>query len=524
MRELVGVAHAHLRNALSFTLLIPREETGIRRFCLWAIGLAVLTLRRIQPTPGFTSGAQVKVSHSAVAMTRVLTNMAVRNDWPLRRLFERAASGLPLASPHGVAPRAPSPARGCPGGRIHARGPPPAHGGQRPPVRRTITPLSGNVRAVGAGASQPANASGAALARARTVQRSALVGSHAIAAARQALIGLQSEHGYWVFELEADCTIPAEYILMMHFLDEIDPALQAKIAVYLRAHQAQHGGWPLYYNGELDISCSVKAYFALKLAGDSPEAAAHGAGAHGNSRARRRGARQRVHAHRAGIVRPGAVARACPISRSKSCCCRAGFRSISTRCPTGRARSWCRCSSCARSTARARNPRDGADRELFTTPPEQERNYFQLPPDRAGLLARTLPVASIVCARRIDPLIPQFVRRRALRRAEDWVLERLNGEDGLGAIFPAMVNALEAMVVRGYAADDPRRVTAKRALQKLLVVRELHGLLPAVRVTGVGHGAWPPWRMQEAGGAGGQCGRRARARLAAVAAIARPAG
>ncbi len=50
------------------------------------------------------------------------------------------------------------------------------------------------------------------------------------------------------------------------------------------------------------------------------------------------------------------------------------------------------------------------------------------------------------------------------------MLERLNGEDGLGAIFPAMVNALEAMVILGYAANDPRRVTAKRALQKLLVV------------------------------------------------------
>jgi farnesyl-diphosphate farnesyltransferase len=109
MRELVGLAHAHLRNALSFTLLIPGEEPGIRRFCLWAIGLAVLTLRKIARTPGFTSGAQVKVSRSAVAMTRILTNFAVRNDWMLKRLFERAAAGLPLASPAAV-PRPSRPA------------------------------------------------------------------------------------------------------------------------------------------------------------------------------------------------------------------------------------------------------------------------------------------------------------------------------------------------------------------------------------------------------------------------------
>jgi 4,4'-diapophytoene synthase len=105
MRELVGVAHAHLRNALSYTLLIPPAETGIRRFCLWAVGMAVLTLRKIQHTPGFTSGTQVKISHSAVAMTQVLSNLAVRNDWLLRRLFARATAGLPCASLS--APRAP---------------------------------------------------------------------------------------------------------------------------------------------------------------------------------------------------------------------------------------------------------------------------------------------------------------------------------------------------------------------------------------------------------------------------------
>jgi 4,4'-diapophytoene synthase len=97
MLELIGVAHRHLRNALTFTLLIPGEETGIRLFCLWALGLAALTLRKIQMTPGFTSGAQVKVSRSAVMMTRSLSTLSVRNDRMLKQLFERAARGLPLA-------------------------------------------------------------------------------------------------------------------------------------------------------------------------------------------------------------------------------------------------------------------------------------------------------------------------------------------------------------------------------------------------------------------------------------------
>jgi len=115
MRELVGVAHVHLRNALAYTLLMPPKETGIRRFCLWAIGLAVLTLRRIVATPGFTSGSQVKVSHAAVGLTQFSTNAAIRNNWLLQRLFNLAAMGLPLAAP-AVARRSPRPA-------LHLAGP-----------------------------------------------------------------------------------------------------------------------------------------------------------------------------------------------------------------------------------------------------------------------------------------------------------------------------------------------------------------------------------------------------------------
>jgi farnesyl-diphosphate farnesyltransferase len=97
MRDLIGVAHAHLRDALDYTLFIPGPETGIRRFCLWAIGLAVLTLQKIYKNPGFTAGSQVKISRRSVSMTRFLADLAVRNDWMLRRLFAQAARGLPLA-------------------------------------------------------------------------------------------------------------------------------------------------------------------------------------------------------------------------------------------------------------------------------------------------------------------------------------------------------------------------------------------------------------------------------------------
>ncbi|MGH8325150.1 MAG: phytoene/squalene synthase family protein, partial [Steroidobacteraceae bacterium] len=90
LTELIAVAHAHLRNAIAFTLLIPREESGIRRFCLWSVGLAVLTLRRIERNLDFTSGLEVKVSHASVALTRLTTSLAVRHDRVLMRLFDWA--------------------------------------------------------------------------------------------------------------------------------------------------------------------------------------------------------------------------------------------------------------------------------------------------------------------------------------------------------------------------------------------------------------------------------------------------
>jgi squalene-hopene/tetraprenyl-beta-curcumene cyclase len=290
----------------------------------------------------------------------------------------------------------------------------------------------------------------------------------AISEARDALISTQHAKGYWCFELEADCTISAEYIMMMHFLDEIDVNLECKIVNYLRGRQAEHGGWPLYHGGDFDISCSVKAYYALKLAGDSPQA-------------------PHMQRARAAILKRGGAAKANVFTRIAL----ALFGQLPWRgvpyIPVeimllprwfpfhlDRVSYWSRTVMvplfilCTRKPV-AKNPRKVDIRELFTTPPDQEKHYFQ----RDGWLKKAFLALDHI-GRVVDPLIPNMVRDRAMRKAESWMLARLNGEDGLGAIFPAMVNALEAMVILGYAADDPRRATAKRALQKLLVV---HGSL-----------------------------------------------
>src|SRR3954447_22572424 len=90
-----------------------------------------------------------------------------------------------------------------------------------------------------------------------------------IEAATNALLDRQQADGHWVFALEADATIPAEYVLLRHYLDEpVDAALEGKIAAYLRRIQGAHGGWPLFHAGDFDMSASVKAYFALKMIGE----------------------------------------------------------------------------------------------------------------------------------------------------------------------------------------------------------------------------------------------------------------
>jgi squalene-hopene/tetraprenyl-beta-curcumene cyclase len=85
------------------------------------------------------------------------------------------------------------------------------------------------------------------------------------------LLKQQRSDGHWVFELEADATIAAEYVVLQHFLGESNPALEAKIAICLRRLQGPHGGWSLFHGGAFNISASVKAYLALKLIGDAPD-------------------------------------------------------------------------------------------------------------------------------------------------------------------------------------------------------------------------------------------------------------
>ncbi len=280
------------------------------------------------------------------------------------------------------------------------------------------------------------------------------------------LRALQREDGHWLFPLEADATIPAEFILLNHFLDEVDPETEARLARYIRSRQGDHGGWPLFHGGPLDVSCTVKAYYALKLVGDRPDDA-------------------HMKRAREAVLAAGGAARSNVFTRIAL----ALFGQVPWRAVPAlpvemmflprwfpfhldKISYWSRCTVVPLTVLvalkpRARNPKGIGIEELFTVPPARERRYFA---PESGL--DRLVFAADRVLKTCDALVPRALRRRATNKALQWCLTRLNGEDGLGAIFPPMANLLMALDALGYAPDHEARRTARRAIDALLTEPE----------------------------------------------------
>lgn len=291
-----------------------------------------------------------------------------------------------------------------------------------------------------------------------------------IASATQALQGHQRADGHWVFELEADATIPAEYVLFRHQIGEPASAeLEAKIAVYLRRIQGAHGGWPLVHDGPLDVSASVKAYFALKMIGDSPDAPhmvrardairAHGGAEKANVFTRFLLAFFGVVSWRAVPVLPIEIMllpRWSPFHLTKI-----SYWARTTMVPL---------MVLAALKPRALNARGIGVDELFFQNPKSVKLSAKAPHQSMAwfLLFRGIDLVLRV----IEPLFPKKLRARAIAAAQAFVEERLNGEDGIGAIFPPMVNTVLMYDALGYPKDYPPRATTLRGIDKLLVIKE----------------------------------------------------
>ncbi|MDE2516526.1 MAG: squalene--hopene cyclase [Rhodospirillales bacterium] len=290
-------------------------------------------------------------------------------------------------------------------------------------------------------------------------------GARAIAA----LTATQKPDGHFVFALEADATIPAEYVLLEHFLDRIDPALEARIGTYLRAIQGAHGGWPLFHDGAFDLSASVKAYFALKAIGDDADAP-HMARARAAILAAGGAARVNVFT-RIQLALFGAVPwRAVPVMPVEIMHLPLWFPFHLSKVSY-----WSRTVIVPLLVLmalrpQARNPRGIGVAELFVTPPAQVRDWIRGPYRSAW--GRFFKGVDTVL-RAVQPYFPAAARRAAIRRAVDFVTARLNGSEGLGGIYPAIANSVMMFDTLGYAADHPDAAIAWQAVRRLLVDHEV---------------------------------------------------
>ncbi|MCX8255140.1 MAG: squalene--hopene cyclase [Beijerinckiaceae bacterium] len=290
---------------------------------------------------------------------------------------------------------------------------------------------------------------------------------HAIAKAESALLATQRPDGHFVFELEADVSIPSEYVLFKHFRGaEIRYGIAQKFARYLRKHQTAGGGWPLFEDGGFNISSSVKAYFALKLLGDSPD-------------------EPHMVRARTAILKHGGAAQSNVFTRA--------FLALYGEVPWDavpvmpveimhlpkwfpfhmeKVSYWARTVLAPMMVVnairpRARNPLDIHIPELFVTPAFEVKTW----PGGAGKSPTLTAVFNWIdkVLRAAEPHMPKGPRARAIAKAEAWTTERLNGTDGLGAIYPAMAYSALMYDALGCSEDDPRLAQALAAIEGLVV-------------------------------------------------------
>jgi len=271
-----------------------------------------------------------------------------------------------------------------------------------------------------------------------------------------------------VFELEADSTIPSEYIIMMHFFGEIDIKLEKKITKYLLSKQNKDGGWPLFYEGESNLSASVKSYFALKLSGFDPNST-------------------QMIAAKKKIIEMGGAEKSNVFTRITL----ALFQQVSWKTvPSMPIEIMClpkwfpfhltKISYWSRTVVVplliimkkkpiANNPNNVSISELFC----QEQDYLRNLPraEKENFLTKFfIKLDNLI--KLIEPHFSQKLKKKSLDTAYEWIVKRLNDKDGLGGIFPAMVNALIALKLDNNNRFKSEIVLAEKALRELLVIKK----------------------------------------------------
>ncbi len=288
--------------------------------------------------------------------------------------------------------------------------------------------------------------------------------SASLDAVRKYFFSLQHEEGYWCGELEADTTLESDYILLHTLLGTGDARRIAKAANYILRHQNQDGGWGIYQGGPSNISASVKAYFGLKLAGYKADHPAL-------ERARQK------------IYELGGVTEVNTFTKIYLCF----FGQYDYDCVPAvppeivlfpnwfwfnlyEISSWSRGILVPLAIAYAKKPfkkipPEMGVQELFV----KGRTKKNMRPhwDKRLISWRNFFLVLDRITHWFEMVHVRPLRSIAIRKAERWMLERFEMSDGLGAIYPAMMNSIIALRCLGYSLDDPQLIRAMDEFEKL---------------------------------------------------------
>jgi squalene-hopene/tetraprenyl-beta-curcumene cyclase len=291
--------------------------------------------------------------------------------------------------------------------------------------------------------------------------------ANAIERAQNNLLRQQKGDGHWVGELIVDSTLCSDYVLYLHWLGRVDDHLQERCVQHILKRQLPDGGWNVYYGGASEINASVKAYFALKLAGYSADLPF-------------------MREARSNILRLGGIPRMNTFSKLYLALLgQFPWRYLPTipvemvLLPTSgpfhmyMMSSWSRAMLVPLAIINHFKPTrelPGMQQLHELYPLGTEHKDFRLPRDQRLLTWRNLFLRIDDALKTLHRVPFKPMRKRALEVAADWMLERVGeGSDGLAAVFPAMLNSLIALRALGYSDNHPMMKKAQRDFEGLFV-------------------------------------------------------
>src|SRR3954451_2502302 len=289
----------------------------------------------------------------------------------------------------------------------------------------------------------------------------------AISRAQENLLRQQKPDGHWCGELLVDSTLCSDYVLFMHWLGEVDEAMQQRCVRHILKRQLPDGGWNIYYDGPSEVNASVKAYFALKLAGHSADLPF-------------------MHDARANILRLGGIPKMNTFSKLYLALLGQFPWQYLPSIPVEmilfpnwapfniyRMSSWSRAMMVPLAIINHFKPTrelPGLQQLHELYPLGTEHKDFTLPRDPRFFAWRNFFLRADHGLKIISKLGWRPMRKRAIEEAERWMLERIGeGSDGLAAVFPAMLNALSALHALGYSKENPAYVKEAKDFAGLFV-------------------------------------------------------